>query len=188
MTDLLELQRRAAAGFDRRLREVGDDQWELPTPCEGWTVRDLVNHLVYDNVWVPDLMGGATVEEVGDRYEGDLLGDDPVDAWERSIEAALAWFDQPGALDRTVHLSYGDESAAMYLSQRVTDLAVHGWDLARAVGGDERIDPDLVTFLWDTWKPREEMLRASGVFGEPVAVADDADQQTRLLALLGRRP
>jgi uncharacterized protein (TIGR03086 family) len=86
-----------------------------------------------------------------------------------------------------VHLSYGDEAAGEYLTQLVTDLAIHGWDLSRAIGADETIDPELVGFIWQAWKDREEMIRGSGMFGDKVEVAADADPQTRLLALMGRR-
>ena len=75
--DQAELHRRAVEEFDARVRAVGDDQWELPTPCADWNVRQLVNHLVYENRWTVPLMEGSTIAEVGDRYEGDLLGDAP---------------------------------------------------------------------------------------------------------------
>jgi uncharacterized protein (TIGR03086 family) len=85
-----------------------------------------------------------------------------------------------------VHLSYGDEPATEYITQLVTDLLVHGWDLSRAIGADEQLDTELVGFVWQAWKDREDMIRGSGVFGERVDVAPDADAQTRLLGLFGR--
>jgi uncharacterized protein (TIGR03086 family) len=187
MEDLLDLHRRAAAEFDRRMAAIGDDQWEAPTPCTDWNVRALVRHLVYENVWVADLMAGATVAEVGDRYEGDLLGDDPKSAWQDALRTALEELSVPGALERTVHLSYGDERASEYLAQLTLDHAVHGWDLARAIGADDALDAELVEHLWTVWSPRSEMIGGSGVFAPPVDVAPGADSQTRLLGLLGRR-
>lgn len=187
MSDLRELHRKAAGGFDGHLRQIGDGDWNRPTPCTEWDVRALVNHLVYENRWAPDLVAGQTVDEVGDRYEGDLLGDDPEVAWRDSLQGALEAWAADGTLDRTVHLSFGDVPGSEYLGQLTTDLTIHSWDLAKALGNDDELDPDLVSFVWDLWKPREEMVRGSGVFGDPVDVPDDADLQTKLLALLGRR-
>lgn len=184
--DAHEVHRRAAAEFDARVAAISDDDWQRPTPCEEWDVRALVHHLVYDNVWAPPMFDGATVEEVGDRFEGDLLGDDPRQAWSRSIADALAAAERTPA-DQTVHLSFGDVPASEYLNERATDLAVHGWDLATALGVDDTIaDPVAVTLL-GVWEPRVELLRASGMFAEPVAVPEDADSTTKLVSLLGRR-
>lgn len=179
--------RKAVEGFDARVRAVGDGQWGDPTPCAEWDVRDLVNHLVYEQLWVPPLLAGATVEEVGDRYEGDQLGDDPVGAWERAAAAALDAVAAPGALDGEVHLSYGERDAEGYLLELTSDLVVHTWDLARAVGADETLDPGLVRLVHDYSEPQIEHMAASGLFDPPVAVDADADPQTRLLALFGRR-
>ena len=72
---------RAAAEFDARVRQVGDHQWQAATPDEDWTVRDLVNHLVGEDLWTPPLLAGSTMAEVGDRFEGDMLGAEPKAAW-----------------------------------------------------------------------------------------------------------
>lgn len=187
MSDLLDLQQRAVDEFGRRVAAITDKQWNRPTPCTDWDVRALVNHLVYENLWAPHLARGETVQQVGDRYEGDQLGADPKVAWRGASENALAAFREPGALDRTVHLSYGDESAPGYLAQLVTDHLIHAWDLARGIDGDDTLDPDLVRWAWDEIRPHEQMLRQSGLFAEPVAVPEDADLQTKLLAFVGRR-
>lgn len=187
MSDLLELQQQATEEFGRRVDAIGADQWDQPTPCTDWNVRALVNHLVYEDLWAPHLARGETIEQVGDRYEGDQLGSDPKSAWRRASEAALAAFRERGALDRTVHLSYGDEPAAGYLSQLVTDHVLHAWDLARGIGTDDTLDPALVAWTWEMIQPHEEMLRHSGLFGERVDIPADADDQTKLLAFVGRR-
>ncbi len=187
MTDLLELQERAAGEFGKRVDAVRDDQWSAPTPCNEWNVRALVNHIVYEDRWAPHLVRGETIEQVGTRYDGDQLGDDPRRAWTDARAAALSAFRAPGALDGTVHLSYGDESSAVYLGQLTADHLLHAWDLARGIGADDTLDPELVQWAWDTMKPQEQMLRASGLFGEALPVPDDSDLQTKLLALVGRR-
>jgi uncharacterized protein (TIGR03086 family) len=80
----------AAREFGARVHGVPPDGWTAPTPCTEWTVRDLVNHLVGEHLWAPHLLRGETVEQVGDRYEGDVLGKDPVAAWDAAAEASLA--------------------------------------------------------------------------------------------------
>ena len=72
---------RAVAEFDARVRQIGDHQWQAPTPDEDWSVRDLVNHLVGEDLWAPPLLAGSTIAEVGDRFDGDVLGADPQAAW-----------------------------------------------------------------------------------------------------------
>jgi uncharacterized protein (TIGR03086 family) len=187
VTDLLALQQRAADEFGRRVDAVRDDQWSASTPCDEWNVRALVNHIVYEDRWAPHLVRGETIADVGTRYDGDQLGDDPPRAWADASAGALAAFRAPGTLDRTVHLSYGDESCDVYLGQLTADHLVHSWDLARGIGADDTLDPELVQWAWETMKPQEQMLRATGLFGEPVDVPDGSDLQTKLLALVGRR-
>ena len=187
MTDRVELFRQAVDRFTALIDGVDDGTWDAPTPCAEWSVRDLVNHLAAEQLWAPHLMAGETIAQVGDRYDGDVLGDDPGAVWRAAAARSVAAFAPPGALERTVHLSYGDESALEYHTQMLTDAVVHGWDLARATGQPYTMDPEAVELLLDAWAPREEMLRSSGLFGERVEVPEDADPAVRLLALLGRR-
>ena len=188
MTDALSLHATALEEFDRRVRAVGPDQWSDPTPDTAWDVRALVNHLVVEQLWMPLLLDGATVQDVGDRFDGDRLGDDPVTAWADASARARAAFTAPGTLHRHVELSYGRRPAEGYCREMTLDLAVHAWDLARAVGADERIDETLAAEMYELAAAQSDQLAATGLFADPVAVADDAGTQTRLLALLGRNP
>jgi len=184
--DVQDLHRRATDAFGARVQATGEDQWQLPTPCDGWDVRALVNHLVSENLWTPPLLDGRTVAEVGDRFEGDLLGSDPKAAWKDSAGQALAAVAAPGVLDRTTHLSFGDTPAREYLMQLFADLLVHGWDLARAIGTDERLDPELVEACAAWFAPIEGAYRAAGAIGPRPELPPDADPQARLLAMFGR--
>jgi uncharacterized protein (TIGR03086 family) len=177
----------AMAEFDRRVRAVRPEQWHNPTPCTEWDVRALVNHLVAEQLWAPLLLDGATVEDVGDRFDGDQLGADPVAAWASAAAAAREAFAAPGALRRFVELSYGRRPAEGYCQEMTLDLTVHAWDLARGIQVAERLDGELVSDVLAFIEPQVEQLAGTGMFAPPVAVGDDADFQTRLLALLGRR-
>lgn len=179
---------RALAEFGRRVHAVGPDQWQNGTPCADWDVRDLVGHLVSEQLWVTPLLTGQTVEQVGDRFEGDNLGGDPVGAWDRASEAAREAFAAPGALDRDVHLSYGLRPAREYQMEMLCDLVVHAWDLGRGIGFTEPLDSELVHLVIGHTAPHLPMLAASGLFDPPVPVPEDADPQSRMAAMYGRDP
>lgn len=175
--------------FTDRVHRVTADQWEASTPCTEWTVRDLVNHLTAEQLWVPSLVrDGESVASVGTAFDGDVLGSDPAAVWDSAAEGARAAFAAPGALDRTIELSYGPAPAAHYLGQMITDLVVHAWDLARGIGADERLPRRLVDFAVREVSPYAADLAKSGLFAEPVQPPPDADVQTKLLCLMGRTP
>lgn len=186
--DLLDAHGRGMDVFDRAMNKVGPNDWDSPTPCTEWTVRDLVNHLVAEQLWVPDLLAGKTIAEVGDRFDGDQLGADPLRAWRESARAARAAWLAPGVLARKVHLSFGDADATEYGWQMVTDLVVHGWDLATALGADAGIDDDVATTVLAYVAPQAAAWSGMSIFADPVPVPTDADPRTRLIALTGRRP
>ena len=186
MADVPELYRRSMELFGGLLRSVRDDQWSGPTPCTEWSVRDLANHVIGENRWVPPLMEGRTIADVGDALEGDLLGDDPAGEWDRAAKEAYAAVEEPSALERTVHLSFGDFPGRYYIAQVLSDHVIHAWDLARAIGASEELDPELVEFAYEELVPQFEQWRQGGAFGPKVEVAEEADLQTKLLAEAGR--
>ncbi len=188
MPDTAALHRRAIEEFGRRVDRIRDDQWDNPTPCPDWDVHALVGHLVYENLWFTALMRGETIPEVGDRYEGDNLGDDPRGAWARASAEALAVAAEDGALDRDVQLSGGPASADQYAWEVLMDHTIHAWDLARGINDDPTLDPVLVEAV-ASWLPSQlERFRATGGFADPVEPPADASDQDRLLATLGRQP
>jgi uncharacterized protein (TIGR03086 family) len=178
---------RAVGHFGELVHQVDEGQWSHQTPCTEWDVRALVNHLVYEARWAPPLLEGQTIEQVGSRFEGDLLGADPKASYDDASAGLLDAARGDGALDRTVHLSYGDTPASAYLTQLACDFVIHGWDLARAIGADGTIDADLLEMARREAEANRELLAASGLFDPVPDVPDDADAQTRTLALYGRR-
>jgi uncharacterized protein (TIGR03086 family) len=185
MPDLVALFARSIERFVDRVDHVDASQWSSSTPCADWDVRTLVNHVTYEQLWAPHLVAGETIADVGDRYDGDVLGDSPSTAARTASQQSMAAF-AAGDLDALVHLSYADVPCREYLTQMLTDAEVHGWDLAVATDQDATLDPEVVAALLPDIVASEELLRASGMFGERVPVADDADDGTRLLAILGR--
>ncbi|HEV8626213.1 MAG TPA: TIGR03086 family metal-binding protein [Acidimicrobiia bacterium] len=187
MAGAIDMYRRSVEEFGHRVMAIGAGDWAGPTPCTEWSVRDLVRHLVYEELWAPPLLAGATIAEIGDRFEGDILGDDPQVAWKEAAAHALAAA-SPSALQRTVHLSFGDFPGQEYLGQLTADHVIHAWDLARGINADDRLDPELVQFVYDFMAPQAEQWAAAGVFAPKVDVPADVDLQSKLLALSGRTP
>ncbi len=150
-------------------------------------MRFLVNHVVTGNWWAAELGAGATIESVGDRLDGDVLGAEPAAAYDASAVVAAAVFREPGAMERPCAVSYGPVPGEVYCGHRFIDVLVHGWDIAMATGQDPHLPEDLVAACIDVVLPQATMLAGSGAFGTEVVVDPDASPQTRLLAMLGRR-
>jgi len=182
-----DLHQRALDEFGRRVEAIPEGGWSASTPNPEWDVRALVNHIVNENRWTPPLLAGSSIDEVGDRFEGDLLGDNPTDAWEDSSRQAARAVQEDGAMERTVHLSFGDVPGEEYAMQLFADHLIHAWDLVRAIGADEQLDPELVKACSEWFAQREDVYRAAGAIGDRPEVAPDADPQTALLGMYGRR-
>ncbi len=185
--DLPEVHAQALDATRRLVAGIQDDQWATTSIDDEWTVRELVNHVVTGNYWAEELGSGKTIEEVGDRLDGDVLGDDPVAVYDDSAAGAAAVFRESGAMDRPCKVSYGPVPGSVYCGHRFLDVLVHGWDIAKSTNQDTSLDAALVDALWAVLEPQLAGLQASGAFGTPVEVPDDASPQTKLLAVLGRR-
>ena len=186
--DLYTLYHRSVESWADRVNAVLPEQWDAPTPCREWSVRDLTNHVAGEDRWTVPLMRGSTMTDVGDALDGDLLGEDPIGRALAAAAEATTVVASTLTAEGKVHLSYGDESCREYLTQMLTDTTVHGWDIARATGQDEAIDPEAASYLLAHWQEREAMVRGSGIFGDAVDVPADAPPAERLLGLLGRNP
>lgn len=175
---------RIATTFGDRVDGVTADQWDDPTPCDGWVTRDIVGHLVD---WVPPfLREGAGVE----LTSGPPVADDPAGAWhelDRQLREVLA--DPDLGERRFSHPMAGDHPLDVAIARFVlSDVLIHTWDLARATGQDETLDAQLVSANLAGMQGMGDVLVASGHYQPAVEVAADADEQTRLIALTGRRP
>lgn len=184
MTSAADEHRAIADVFTERVRGVSATAWDRPAPCEGWVARDVVRHLVE---WFPAfLRAGAGIE----LPHGPSVDEDPVAAWTVHSDGVQALLDDPATAGKVLvnrHLGEVplDEAVDRFYT---ADVFMHTWDLARATGQDERLDPDKCTALLEGMLPLDDLLRQSGQYGPRVEVGDDADVQTRLLAFIGRRP
>jgi uncharacterized protein (TIGR03086 family) len=187
MTEITQLHRRALDSTGRVVAGISADQLDLSTPDADWDVRALLNHVVGGNLWAAELAAGRTIEQVGERFDGDLIGTDPAAAYDRSATAAAAAFETPGAMDAPCAVSYGPVPGSVYAGHRFVDVLIHGWDLAEATGQDTSLDPELIDACTQILGPQVEAFRAAGAIGPAVPSAPGASPQTKLLAMLGRR-
>jgi hypothetical protein len=194
---IFELADRALDAVVGRIR---DDQWDTTVPP--WfatsadnrtpSLREIVAYHAYDDAWVPDMLAGRTMAEVGEQaYKGDLLGDDPRTSFSRIVDAAVAAALAADDPDLTVHCSFGDFTAQQFLWQANSFRGLRAHDIARVIGLERtaQVLPDeLVQGLWDELSPVADEWRTYGVFPAAVPVPDDAPLLDRLLGLTGRDP
>lgn len=173
------------------------DQWAIVMP-PGFnthqtghdpTLRKIVNYLAYDDIWVPAMLEGKTMEEVGaNTFDGDLLGDDPKASFSRVVSLACAAAEGVTDLDATVHCSFGDYPVREYFWQINGFRTLSAHDIARIIGVDPQLSAELVQGVYDEIYPNIEEWRSIGVFPAPQPVPDDAPLLDRLLAMTGRDP
>lgn len=187
----------ADRALERVVREISEHQWEIVLPesfrtrsIDGApTLRQIVNYHAYDDAWVPDMLAGATMEQAGAaKFDGDLLGDSPAEAFSAIVDAAVSAAEACVDLDATVHCSFGDFSAREYFWQINQFRALRAHDIAQVIGADPTLPDELVAGVWEELVPHVEEWRAIGVFPAAVPVSDDAPLQARLLGLTGRQP
>ena len=186
MADIAELHARALESTGAIVAGIPPDHWHDATPCDGWEVRALVNHLVSGNLWAAELATGATIDDVGGRLDGDLLGSDPALSYAESAKSAAAAFRRPSALDAPCAVSYGPVPGSVYAGHRFIDVLIHGWDLAAATGQDTTLDQGLMEACQKIVEPQLHAFREAGAFGREIDVPPGASAQTRFLARLGR--
>jgi uncharacterized protein (TIGR03086 family) len=184
----MESYRRAQDSLDTVLAGVAPEQWQAPSMCPEWTVRDVAGHVIWGQ---EQMRHWATGQDYADRtgapgapHPGDMAGDDPFESWRAASEAAGATLTD-AARQRMITLpGLGEIPLETMVVTWVTDQLVHAWDIGHALGIKVPLDPDLVagSFAW----ARRGLLRAPGFFGPELTAPSDADEPTRWLAFLGR--
>ncbi len=171
----IDLWEQAASAFDQRYQAVAEAQWSAATPCEGWSVKDLVDHAVGTQRMLGGGMVGAEVAEDAD--------------WPATRDAISDALKAEGALDgMTNHPAFGEVPKSMLFGIGTSDLLLHTWDLARAIGADETLPSEAVTACYMGLQRLPEQARlAEGRFAPSIPCAEDADEQTKLLMFSGRQ-
>jgi len=184
----VELIDAASAEFERVVRQLPANSWERPTPSDV-SVRELIEHVVVGNRFTALLLAGVDRDQARTMLTGDQLGDDPVAAVvESARRQAQAFATTPHG--QPVAGPNGNIPATAYLRFRLVDLVVHAWDLLRAAGLDETVDPRIVVRLMEVVEPHVDEMLAFGAYGAGPSgkLPPDASPQSRLLDWFGRRP
>ena len=178
----------ALFGFDHIMRGVPLDAWDNLSPCSQWSARDVAGHAmgVVNNVGARAGVGKSL-----DVFKdvGAIAGPDPYATWFHIRNSTLAALDRPGALQTSVTSSLGNVVLDDYILQMTLDIVVHSWDVARATGGDERLDPELVAVSYARLQKLDPSIaRAPGRYAKVVSLDGAVDPQTELLRFAGRNP
>ena len=179
------LYEKATANTRKLMAAVGEGQWQDATPCTDWNVTQLVNHMISSAKNVTSIMGGE-----GPQNFGDVIGDDPLAAFETAIGDAVAAMNEADAMTKLVTTRRGEQVAGEYALGQVQEMLVHGWDLAIATGQDAAMDPELLEVSYARAVRNRDRLRTGGstAWGEGEAdVSDAADLQAQYLGILGRK-
>jgi hypothetical protein len=182
--------------LNKVVQQIRDDQWDMVMPAnfatrakQSSTLREIINYHAYDDIWVPDMLAGKTMEEAGKgKFDGDLLEDTPKKNFAKIVEVACLAVRDLDDLDSVVHCSFGDYGAREYLWQINSFRGFRAHDIAKVIGVDSTLPDELVQGLWEELSPNVEEWRKIGVFGPEVVVPEGASMQDKLLGMVGREP
>ncbi len=190
MADTIAMCQQATDGALAVIRNMRPEDLAKSTPCTAWDVRALINHMIGTNqLFSRGLAGDRSAPDPTSALP-DLVGDDPAGAYAASARAVMDGWRAPGALERVLPLPVGEMPGSVAIVVDLADQFVHTWDLARAVGRDPALDPEIAAMVLEFSKGmlKPEMRGPSGFFGPEVPCAPDTPVQDRLVAWLGRQP
>jgi hypothetical protein len=185
-----EMFLKADAALRSVIDQISPEQLDRPAPAD-WSqkenpaLRDILAAHAEDEAWLPAVLEGRTIDEVGDTYKGDLLGDDPIGNYDRINEATTKVVTGELDPDKVVHLSYGDYSLGEALQHTALYRAFQAWSIAKHIGLDYSLPDVLVENLWEQIAPDIEMWRGFGVFPPEVPVPENANREVQLLGKAG---
>lgn len=180
MADVKDRYQQVASGFDAAVRAAYPDQWHAQSPCEGWTARDILAHVVEGHRGVIAGVRGGESAPLGDD-------EDPLQAWEQATAGMTDIAADQDALTKEFDGPTGKMPAGEIINRFVSmDVLVHTWDLSSAVGENVRLPEDAVREAYEALKPMDAMIRRPGVFGPKLDPPAGADLQTEFLCFLGR--
>lgn len=193
--DIIEL---LDTGYDwtaRRIAEVATPvtaaDLAARTPCEQWNLHQLLNHQIGVVGMMADRLASTDGEPAssGSRLaDVDRVGTDPSVAYAAEVERVTAAWHTPGVLDRTCVLPLGEVDVRMAATLSLTDVVVHGWDVARALGKPVDIPPPLAESILELVSPFADGVRGRAFGPAITGLPPDASASDRLVAFLGRKP
>ncbi len=172
--------------------QIGPDQWQLMMPAEitrePMSLETVVRYHTWDDAWIPDILSGKTLEEIGDVHDHflNLPTQELLTNFHRNNTRAITAVRELCDLERTVHLSDGDFPIREYLQHNVSVRAFWSYDIARLIGADTTMPSDYVEALLREFRPVAESYCQAGMFPPALEVERDADPQAKLLAMVGR--
>lgn len=174
----------ALYGFDAVVRRVPSDRWDAPSPCDGWSARDVVAHAsgVVDAVAEMARTGEVAMPQTPDADT------DPVEVWHAAFGKVLDALDQPDTISRVGAYWFGATTIDELVAFTTWDPLGHSWDVATAVGIDAHLSPDVAEASIAVIAANADTLRSMKLMADPVEVSADASAADRFLGLTGRNP
>lgn len=184
----------AVQAFNNVVQQIEPNQWEMKMPRDFQsnsdttpTLKSVIDYHAYDDAWIPDMLAGKTMDEVGqEKFKGDILGSDRLAMFAEIAGIAVEAIEGVDDLEKIVHCSFGDFSTHGYLQQVIFFRGIRSYDLAKAIGGKHGLTDEFVAAVYQELLPQAEEWRKIGVFGPEVKASDDASQLEKLLGLTGR--
>jgi uncharacterized protein (TIGR03086 family) len=174
--------------FGSVLELVKPDEWDLPTPCEGWTARALTGHVLIGLQGATAMLQGGDFDRSGAGDPAAVAGDDSLAVFRRREAAARAALESAD-LDQVMETPMGPMAAGKRLAFPALDLHLHSWDLGRTIGVAVEIPDEVAQFTHAAIDPLPaERVRGGGVFGPEVPAPAGASTTEALIAWAGRKP
>ncbi|MFI5240271.1 MAG: hypothetical protein ACHQUB_00995 [Candidatus Saccharimonadia bacterium] len=184
--------------FCKVVAQIQPSQWNLQIPewfevgrtqsRNDLTLKTIINYHAFDTAWIPDVFAGKTIQEVGDQYAGDLIGDDPIAAYKKLSSRAIESLNANYKPDRIIHFSYGDFLAKIGITHPTSFRIFRAYDVAKLIGVDRKLPDDMLESFYSEVLPEVDFWRKMGIFKAAQEFPEDADTQARIFALTGRDP
>lgn len=185
MMDAKKFFKSNLATASKIISKVRNSDFNRPTPCAEWNVKQLAAHMLYELCWVADLVTGKTIKEVGDKYDGDLMGINLFNSWNNTANKAQDAVDNAD-LNSIAHLSFADVTNDYYIWQVGGELLIHAWDLSVGIEKPIKFKDEIASTFYKRIKPRSHELQRSGLFAAALPIKTTDSLQTKLLAIFGR--
>jgi uncharacterized protein (TIGR03086 family) len=186
MSENLRSYTKAIYTMDAVVQRVPDSVWDQQSPCEEWSARQVLGHLIWGAQRIAAAASGDSTAD--QRSEAEVAGSDPKEAWAKTRDSLLASLDHEGALAKEFNGPFGPGTVDSFLAIHAGDCLLHTWDIARTAGIDAHLPPDMAAAFADGLASMGDAIRAPRLFGPAVEVDPSADPVSRLVAIAGRTP